>query len=226
MVQLPQEIIDIIFLLFDYNTLNSCRSLQNDYVTKCTKYNDLYSAISTKNISNEKWLRQQGVTYISSLSEAILSNCDIDTLDLMYADGCIWDRDTFEIAAHNGDLKVLKWLKDKGHSVSSTIFHSVHLNIDIIKWLMEINIPITASIFETTILKGTSIETLKWLHITFPYITQDHRCVENAIRIGNLEILNWLIDIGHEIRECCFYIPGNSKEITNFLVKKYRKGSK
>ena len=59
-MQVPQQLIDLIFLETDYTTLQHTRELHSGYIQKCTKYDNHQDAAEHGNLENMKWLRDNG----------------------------------------------------------------------------------------------------------------------------------------------------------------------
>lgn len=210
---LTQDIIDMIFLYCDWDTLNKTRKLQSNYVKNITEYNDMKYAALYGNFKNLKWL---------------------------YFNGSILYHNVFEYSAKNTKsniIEILSWLKEKKCPYrSETLYYNyMHIHIDILRWLNNNVVPfddfdcdykivdIYINDTEFNLIKyldknngiftkdmyvygiiGNNTNLIKWLNENnCPY---DQKIFSIAIEFNNLEIIN-------------FFYKENYKEIT--LYSKY-----
>ncbi len=109
----PQELEDIIILMLDMCTLVECRTLQSNYVKKCTEYDSLETAVKKGNLHCVRYLLSQEygcITWAMNLA-AYYGHLEIvKWLHYNRTEGCT----TFAMdwAAANGRLEIIEFLKN------------------------------------------------------------------------------------------------------------------
>lgn len=147
------ELIDMIFLLTDYNTLSRTRKIQSNYVKNHTEFDNFYKAAENGNLNNMKWLYLNKYNWEHNYS--FPSNSDSFTFDnaIIFGDfkiikwlklkGCPWSVTTFELAVTYSNLEIMKWLKLNGCPWNYTTFYNAieYGDLDKIIWLHEQGCP-------------------------------------------------------------------------------------
>ncbi len=109
---IPQELLDIIFMELDFSSIEKSRSLQSDYVKKCTEYSTITEAAKNGNLHCVKFHhinRNKGCT--TSAMDWAVYNGHLDVVKWLHEnrkEGCTTY--AMDYAAKNGHLDVVKWL--------------------------------------------------------------------------------------------------------------------
>jgi len=104
-------------------------------------------------------------------------------------------KNTFEMAASNGNLENMKWLKENGCPWNVLIFAEAALNgnLENMKWLKENGCPWNAWTFGYAAYNG-NLENMKWLKENGCPL--DESTFADAALNGNLENMKWLKENG------------------------------
>lgn len=144
------------------------------------------------NNTREYLLKKGYFNAYPGLYNGVELNLSLDTLKWMYANGCTYDDETFDIAIENNDLDVLKWLHEIGcRWVMFSKESLINTTPDVIEWLHEIKCWTPGSIFIDAIKRG-DIETIKML------ISKGIKCSKTSYTIayfyGRTDIIKILIE--------------------------------
>lgn len=204
---LTQDIIDMIFLYCDWDTLDKTRNLQSNYVKNITEYNDMKYAALYGNFTNLKWL---------------------------YFNGSILYHNVFEYAAKNTKsniIEILSWLKEKKCPYrSETLYYNyMHINIDILRWLNNNVIPFDD--FECNYklvdfyINDTSFDIIKYLDKNNGIFTKDMYVY--AIMLNDFDLIKWLNKNNCPFDENIFRIAieFNNLQIINFFYNENYKNT-
>lgn len=101
----------------------------------------------------------------------------------------------FEIAANNGNLNNMKWLKENGYQWNRWVFSEAakNGNLQIMIWLKENGCPWCKDTFRSAALNG-NLENMKWLlQNNCPW---DEWTFVKAVENGNIKNIEWLLKNG------------------------------
>ncbi len=110
---------------------------------------------------------------------------------------------------------MLNWARDSGYNIDYTELHPYAAekgHIHVLEWMLE-QAPLVSEAYITAI-KGSQLETCKWIHTHGLPVSQIERsqflCEEAAV-CGNLDILKWLRSVGCEwgARVCSLAAAGS-----------------
>lgn len=172
-------------ILWDIDTMewlykNGCSITRND-------------VLSATDIKSLKWLYENGgkldgLCYVN----AALDDND-EMIELLYENSCPIYEELCDIFAEKGNLKMLKWAKEKGFKLSTVTFSFAPLgnNIEMLEWLYENSCPYNSHPYYWAVLKN-NITLLEWFkNKNFPKSRDSCRLAANK---GYLMVLIWLLD--------------------------------
>ncbi len=137
----PQELLDIIFMELDFSSIEKSRSLQSDYVKKCTEYITLYKSVENGNLHCLKYLFSKGQCAKYSLMDMAAENGHLEIVIWLHEnrkEGCTIK--AMDMAAKNGHLDVVKWLhfnRKEGCTTWAMDFAAKNGHLEVVKWLHE-----------------------------------------------------------------------------------------
>ena len=144
---LPNDVVDKIFIEYcDYEILSTTRAVQSRRVQRCTQFEEMEWAVKVGNLENMKWIEERKYTwkyngpgYIKWAIEGGYLDC-IQWLfhQLGRSENKDWLSFSFDKAVQAGNLKVVKWLHQKGCTSNdmTLLYASVYSgNLEILKWL-------------------------------------------------------------------------------------------
>lgn len=159
----------------------------------------VFRAVETDNIADVYFLI--GTTGVT-VPEYLSSNKDIskvagctNLLPVLHRLGFTLSEETFSVTAKRGDLRVMKWLKDKACPWDTHTFSEAAINGDLetMKWLKDNQCPWNERTFLAAAQHG-SITNMKWLkENSCPW---DQRAFWESAAQGNIFIVNWLKENG------------------------------
>jgi hypothetical protein len=190
-------------------TILNIKNSFEDYIKKqeeiksWKKINDknafLIEALKDGNLDKIKWLGEND--YIpkdgwgNSLNKTsvfdYVPNGNLEIMKYLKDIGCSFSDNTFSSVASTGNLKIMKWLKENGCFFGDRTFHSAasNGNLENMKWLKENGCSFSFGTFSMAVSYG-DLETLNWLKENDCHFEQE--AFSNAKLRGNLEIMKWL----------------------------------
>ena len=132
-------------------------------------------------------------------------------------------------AAYLGNLEILKWVIQTYADPNDKIIHPKlfeyaifgdnEKNLSIVEWVWD-NYPreFDKIVYQRTAASRNQLKLLKWMHSKFGLDTTDSRTLYNSLNEDNLEMVNWLMDLGFYIESgIVFPYYGKSLEIFKIL---------
>lgn len=200
LITLPAEIAEKIWLLTDYDVLQSTRIFQSKHVRDITRFGNMSDAAENGNPKNMQWIKENKDLWKESETPWLF-----DTLFLAVAVGkimnvewllinkCPGDVQTMEIAALKGHLDIMKLLFLYGYPLTLDVFRYAIINgsMEIIEWLYENKCPYNESTFAFAALEGYLIGMMWLYHHKCPL---DEIVFTFAARNGRLVNMIWLLE--------------------------------
>ena len=196
MVQwLPDEIWDFIFLNYcDFTFLVQSRVLQSKHVRECTESNNMLFAIESSNFNNMKWIYQcnKRIRWSHGHFKEASERGDLKIMKWLKEKRCPWDAATFAEAARHGDLENMKWLKENGCPWSCDTFSEAALCgiLENMKWLKMNACPWD---YWTFAMAEGDLDNMKWLKKNgCPWSCDTFKSAAENWDGISFEILEWL----------------------------------
>ena len=97
-VKLPIEIVDKIFLMLDYETLQKTRHWQSDYIKKMTQFNNLEEATKNGSLNNMRWLIANGCPLSKQIFSYAVDAENIEIVEWLKENNCPFDQWEYKLA--------------------------------------------------------------------------------------------------------------------------------
>ena len=178
------------------------------------------------------WMRDRGCPWLplGPPGPALLKGASLETLKWMKEMGCsfepVWvhtPSQIFEGAAWEGDIEVLKWLRENGLTWNERAldYAATAGNLEALKWFYS-TIPEFGedSMCYTFAAEGGHLEVLKWLKaVGCPHDDHPEWISASAAMGGHLDALKWLKDNGFQLcKEATWYAASkNHLEMLKWL---------
>jgi len=151
----------------------------------------------------------------SSVFEHAAFRGNLQVMEWLLENGCLFGKVTFRGAARNGNLDNMKWLLSKGCPLDdgwALYSASRKGNLDNMKWLLSKGCPINENTFTCSARKG-NLDNMKWLRSEgCPF---DERTFEEASKKGNLDNMKWLLSEGCPWKKDTFEQAANNGNLDN-----------
>jgi ankyrin repeat protein len=167
----PQELEDIIFLYLNMSTLVECRTLQSNYVKKCTEYFSLQTAVEKGNLHCVRYLLsslEDWGYWLDTLIEWAALNGHLDIVIWLHfnkTEGCPYK--AMDMAAANGHLDIVIWLhfnRTEGCTTSAMDNAAANGHLEVVKFLHENRTEGCTTYAMDLAAQNGHLEVLKWLH--------------------------------------------------------------
>ena len=109
---LPIELMDMMWLNCDKETLEKTRDLQSNYIKEITQYFDVNDSAKNGNIKNLKWLYNKGNKLNYLTFENAVFNGNLIILDWLLNNKCpyVYNRIIYHISKKDNVDEVLNWV--------------------------------------------------------------------------------------------------------------------
>ena len=212
----PPPVLQDDVCLKHFTLLQATRHLQSPFVKHCTETNDMKEAIGKGNLDNVKWIWENNTNweYYEDVAEYFTLAISLGHFEIVKwlhevkcPEGeytCSYDRvagtysaNAMSMAADFGNLKMMKWMNEKGYAFDNYTFVRAlrNGNMENLKWLKEMECEwgeryAFCWVYNDALVYNWSLEKIIWANKNGFRFDEDSYVA--AAEWGNVRYMQWL----------------------------------